>query len=405
MKRIVLAAFLLLVSAGAAHAQDPEKELQEFRAFQADQESLRAAAWSTQDFREAIRVMQAAHDRYETLGEAIKADLRNWAAGNLYNLACAYALLDSAGRALDHLDRSAASGYSDYEWMEKDADLASLREEPRYGALLASLRERYDYLAILRREGGYAQDPDSGRPIFTYQAASDSPLVRLRTEYGLDSVAGSGDEASRIIHLMRWAHRIVRHDGSSTNPPSRNALDIIRVCREEDRGVNCRMMATILNEACLAMGFPSRHITCMPKDTLDPDCHVITAVYSRELGRWLWMDPTFEAYVQDPEGALLGIAEVRERLIRGDSLVVAEGINWNGQPYGGGAAAYLRRYMAKNLYRLWCPVSSEFGFESLPGERRYASLVPAGYVRSSHGRVTTSYTGSPEVFWARPGER
>jgi hypothetical protein len=197
----------------------------------------------------------------------------------------------------------------------------------------------------------------------------------------------------------------VRHDGSSTNPPSRNALDIIRVCREEDRGVNCRMMATILNEACLAMGFPSRHITCMPKDTLDPDCHVITAVYSRELGRWLWMDPTFEAYVQDPEGALLGIAEVRERLIRGDSLVVAEGINWNGKPYGGGAAAYLRRYMAKNLYRLWCPVSSEFGFESLPGERRYASLVPAGYVRSSHGRVTTSYTGSPEVFWARPGER
>jgi hypothetical protein len=162
------------------------------------------------------------------------------------------------------------------------------------------------------------------------------------------------------------------------------------------------MMATILNEAYLAMGYPSRHITCMPRDTLDPDCHVINAVYSRDLGRWLWMDPTFEAFVQDPEGKLLGIAEVREGLIHGDSLVVSESLNWNGQPYDGGAAAYLRRYMAKNLFRLFCPVSSEFGYESLPIERKYVSLLPLGWTRPGPSRAATYDSRDPDYFWARP---
>ena len=54
---------------------------------------------------------------------------------------------------------------------------------------------------------------------------------------------------------MHWVHNAVRHDGSSRNPTSRNAIDLIEVCRKENRGINCRMMAQVLNECYLAMGF------------------------------------------------------------------------------------------------------------------------------------------------------
>lgn len=57
-------------------------------------------------------------------------------------------------------------------------------------------------------------------------------------------------------------------------------------------------MAQMLNECYLAMGFKSRFITCMPKVMIN-DCHVINAVYSNTLDKWLWMDPTFNAYVTD----------------------------------------------------------------------------------------------------------
>lgn len=57
-------------------------------------------------------------------------------------------------------------------------------------------------------------------------------------------------------------------------------------------------MAQMLNECYLAMGFKSRFITCMPKVMIN-DCHVINAVYSNTLNKWLWMDPTFNAYVTD----------------------------------------------------------------------------------------------------------
>ena len=58
-------------------------------------------------------------------------------------------------------------------------------------------------------------------------------------------------------------------------------------------------MATILKDAYQAMGYPARTVTCMPKDTADFDCHVITVVWSKQQQKWIWMDPTFNAYVSD----------------------------------------------------------------------------------------------------------
>jgi TolB-like protein/Tfp pilus assembly protein PilF len=60
-------------------------------------------------------------------------------AGIRYNVACLFALEGKKDRAFDCLDDAIRAGFGNREWLEKDPDLTSLRDEPRFGSLLASL--------------------------------------------------------------------------------------------------------------------------------------------------------------------------------------------------------------------------------------------------------------------------
>lgn len=62
--------------------------------------------------------------------------------GTLYNVACFYALGGDCERALELLERSIGRGGGYYDWIRHDADLASLRDLPRFQQLLANLHDR-----------------------------------------------------------------------------------------------------------------------------------------------------------------------------------------------------------------------------------------------------------------------
>jgi adenylate cyclase len=55
-----------------------------------------------------------------------------------YNGACFYALAGEIEKALDCLEDAIA--FNDPDWMDNDADLDPLRGEPRFQALMASIR-------------------------------------------------------------------------------------------------------------------------------------------------------------------------------------------------------------------------------------------------------------------------
>lgn len=251
-------------------------------------------------------------------------------------------------------------------------------------------------------------------PKFTYQPKDDPNLIRIRKDLHLDSIAGSGNELSQIFNLMHWVHNLIKHDGNSNNPTLKNAIDLIKVCNAENRGVNCRMMATVLNECYLSMGIKSRYITCMPRETEFDDCHVINMVYSNDLNKWIWIDPTFEAYVMDDEGNLLGIQEVRERLIHGQPLVLNADANWNRTNLQT-KAYYLEYYMAKNLYRLESPLVSEYNTETKENGKvvSYIELLPLDGIdatvqksEQSNDKTGTKFikykTNNPDFFWIKP---
>ncbi len=273
-------------------------------------------------------------------------------------------------------------------------------------------------LSILKKAASYNYNDSRFVPTFTYQSKDDPNLVKIRQEFKLDSVAGTGNEVSRILNALHWVHNIVRHDGSSNNPTLKNTIDLINVCRTEKRGVNCRMMATILNECYLSLGFKSRYVTCMPKETEFDDCHVINMVYCNDLKKWIWADPTFDAYVMNEKGELLGLAEVRDRLINNKPLILNPEANWN-RKESQTKENYLDYYMAKNLYRLQCPVSSEYDTESFKDGKTvtYLELLPLdGLVQTpqksenkdlkSSQRTKNSHinykTNNPNLFWTKP---
>ena len=270
------------------------------------------------------------------------------------------------------------------------------------------------YIDTLKKAGKYNYADQREIPSFTYQPMDNPNLVRIRKELKLDSIAGKGDELAKIFNLLHWVHALIRHDGSSNNPTLKNAIDLIRVCREENRGVNCRMLATVLNECYLSMGITSRYITCMPKETNFNDCHVINMVYSKDLKKWIWIDPTFDSYVMDEKGNLLGIREVRERLVKGLPLVLNADANWN-RSTPQTKEGYLQNYMAKNLYRLETPVVSQYDSETWKSGKvaAYVELLPLdGLVQTPQKDESTNQktgvkfinykTNNPDLFWAVP---
>ncbi|MCC8174053.1 MAG: transglutaminase domain-containing protein [Odoribacter sp.] len=319
-----------------------------------------------------------------------------------YNLACFQSVQKKKELAVQSFTKAIANDYINYSHASTDTDLDFIREDEWFKQLIESIRERGDFLHILKSAKGYNSTYVDSLPEFTYLPADNEDLVRVREYFNLDSIAGNGDEISKIKNLLLWSHNVVRHDGSSGNPTLKNAIDLVKVCQQENRGVNCRMMAQLLNECYLAMGFKSRYVTCMPKEFIN-DCHVINVVYSETLGKWLWVDPTFYAYVTDEKGEMLGIHEVREYLRDGRTLVLNEEANWNNQEKQT-KEYYLDNYMAKNLYYVICPVRSEYNTETWEEGKtytKYVALIPEDYELEEEYKRYYS-TSNADYFWANP---
>ena len=151
----------------------------------------------------------------------------------------------------------------------------------------------------------------------------------------------------------------------------------------------------------------------MPKETQFDDCHVINMVFSKDLDKWIWIDPTFATYIMNEKGNLLGIQEVRERLIKDQPLIINADGNWNRENLQS-KEYYLDYYMAKNLYRMVCPLSSEYNSETWEKgkEITFVELLPLDGIEqipqksestSKAGVKFTNYkTNNPDLFWAKP---
>jgi hypothetical protein len=152
----------------------------------------------------------------------------------------------------------------------------------------------------------------------------------------------------------------------------------------------------------------------MPKDSIFQDCHVINMVYSKDLHKWLWIDPTNDAYVLNEKGDLLSIEEVRDRIIHDKPIILNPEANWN-HKMSVTKQDYLYQYMAKNLYRMECPLESKYDYEtwktgkvvtyvellSLHAYKQLPQLSTRTYQKTGTSFINYK-TNNPNLFWALP---
>lgn len=252
------------------------------------------------------------------------------------------------------------------------------------------------YLEILKNADQYNYDDHRFISKFTYTPIDDSVLIEIRKTFNLDSIIGTGNEISQIINLLHWVHNTYPHDGTKDVPQYKSMLELMIMRKNEHGTLDCGSLANVLNKCYLALGFKSRRVVCLPKDSTDFDCHSINMVYSETFNKWLWMDPTNDAYVMNENGELLSIAEVRERLINGLPLIINPDANWN-HKMSVIKEEYLYNYMAKNLYAFQCFVTTGGDSKSnllLPVE--YKGIIPRTKINNP------KCTNNPNDFWSKP---
>ncbi len=249
---------------------------------------------------------------------------------------------------------------------------------------------------------------------FQYAAPTDDNLRTLRDRYDLETVAGQGFETDRIINLTRWVFQLTGHANEPQIPNELNALSLIPLAKDEHRPINCFMKTVILNEVFLAMGFSSRWTHLLPHSHEEDESHFITSVYSFTLGKWILMDPDFGVYVTDEKGSILGVAEIRSRLIAGEPLVVTDLTTGR----SGLAKAWddLRNFIAGSdylwflsdfIFKMRCPQISMFDQRSKPN-KVYFELLPDGYHEellqaskmTERGKIV--YINDEDLFWQKP---
>jgi len=406
MKIKVYLLLVLLVSMQQLIAQTtPSQKIDEFLKQKADGFDI---AYDKKD----VKTYNSLLSEYLVLHENLPAHEkkeRSYELSNIYyNLSCIYSLLDNKISAINSLKKAIDAGYNNYGHVQLDTDLDNIRKEKEFIVLNNKLKLTGDYLFILKRANKYNLSDSRPLPKFNYQSSDNPNLMAIRKGFNLDSIAGQGNDVLKILNLLHWVHNLIPHDGNHDNPEVKNALSMINVCKKDDRGLNCRGLALVLNECYLAMGIKSRIVTCYPKDILkiDPDCHVINSVYSESLKKWLWIDPTYNAFVMNENGEMLSIEEVRERLINEKTLILNPNANWNNKQTQT-KEGYLKNYMAKNLYMLECPATSEYNMETHREGKTssYIKLLPLDYDNQkpdkveSEGMITVYKTNNPKVFW------
>lgn len=248
-------------------------------------------------------------------------------------------------------------------------------------------------LELLRASGAYAEDADAGFR-FVYRqdcvrAEEIRDYFRLDTLY--DASAATWENTLRIAGFVASN---IPHANQTVQPETRNAIELWRYTRSVEPAFNCRLHSIMLHELLLSCGIVNRFVTCLPADSEDCDCHVVNVVWLPEAEKWAMIDSDVQAWVSDPSGVPLSLAEMRERFIADEPVEVhhLSDADWGDDEYCS--------YWAKNLY--WFDCWEETGYDKEVGyEGRRVVLLPSGFggFRLGENVVATSDDGR---FWAKP---
>ena len=185
-------------------------------------------------------------------------------------------------------------------------------------------------------------DCQSGNTVFTYSGAAPvlSPhqfayedylhpgLQFLRDEYQLDAkLATEGADWERLIPLCTWLKGLWIH-GQPLRLPPWDARHIIERGMKGVERFHCVHYSISFTQCCLSLGYVVRMVNmhrgiaedCVPgqEQQHTPPCdeHVVTEIWSNDLGKWVVFDVDYDCHYRHG-GVVLNCLEIHELLIAG----------------------------------------------------------------------------------------
>ncbi len=131
---------------------------------------------------------------------------------------------------------------------------------------------------------------------FQYADTTDNEYLKeLRTSYNLKQlIAGQTDELDKIKTILDWTSKQWSHDGSNT-PSKHDALTILAEAGQ-GKQFRCVEYGIVATAALNSIGIPARTLGLKTRDVekvMRGAGHVVSEVYSKELGKWIYIDPQF----------------------------------------------------------------------------------------------------------------
>ena len=192
-KTINLFLFLLICSS-MIQAQNLNND---FINYSQEMEKVLGESLSVKNYRKTIRLLDDWFEKYYQQDEATKA---NFQEGSIEMLmaTCYFYLAEETAKDLKtdstliYIEKAINYGFIDYKGIKSNAAFEFLSQEQKFIMLTESIKEKGDYLLLLKNSGHYSKS-EVGMTIFEYKV-SNINLVKIKEYFNLDSIAGIGDE-------------------------------------------------------------------------------------------------------------------------------------------------------------------------------------------------------------------
>ncbi len=139
---------------------------------------------------------------------------------------------------------------------------------------------------------------DAPNPLYEFSYSDtleNSYLSEMRKTYNLEGlVSGQMNELDKIVNILDWASKQWEHNGSNT-PTKQDALTILKEA-QEGKQFRCVEYGIVATSALNSIGIPARTLGLKTRDVekvMRGAGHVVSEVYSKELGKWIFIDPQF----------------------------------------------------------------------------------------------------------------
>lgn len=255
----------------------------------------------------------------------------------------------------------------------------------------------------------YSQEPQN--PLFVFQYSDTTAnefLKELRSSYRIDKlVAEDNTEFEKIKSILDWTNSRWSHNGSNS-PSKSDALTILKEAKE-GKQFRCVEYGIVAAAAMNSIGIPARTLGLKSRDVEKVRRgagHVVTEAYSKELGKWIFMDPQMNIIPVINGVPLNGVEFQREIYNKNPELKL---INKQGELNSEDKRNYIK-WIGKYLFYFDVLFDQKTldsdKFKSINGMTKL-TLVPVGYkepkVFQRRYKINYSfYTNSLNDFYRKP---